>query len=186
MTRHTSIQLREMILRLWKQGKSFRTIASIMGIGKSMVNDFLTKYRSGYGLKDKLSWPLQHLNSVRRQPILHYIRRVLEIVIMLEHPFFRHKAIRIWKEIVYQHFLILRAVNYSFNEDKWTKSICWKYPQTSTLPPPCLTVGIWYLLSCREPTGRRTYRLPLLPNKQLRFIQKSDSSNFPKFNLSVA
>ena len=24
-----------------------------MGVGKSTVNDFLTKYRSGYGLKDK-------------------------------------------------------------------------------------------------------------------------------------
>ena len=53
MARHTGIQLHEAILWLWMQGKSSWTIASIVGVGKSMVNDFLTKYRSGYGLKDK-------------------------------------------------------------------------------------------------------------------------------------
>ena len=39
-------------MRLLEQGKSSRTIASVVGVGKSKVNDFLTKYRSGYGLKD--------------------------------------------------------------------------------------------------------------------------------------
>ena len=50
MARHTSILLHETILRLWKQGKSSQTI---VGVEKSMVNVFLTKYHSGYGLKDK-------------------------------------------------------------------------------------------------------------------------------------
>ena len=53
MARHTIIQLHEMILQLWKQGKSLWTIASIVGVGKSTVNDFRTKYRSGYDLKDE-------------------------------------------------------------------------------------------------------------------------------------
>jgi hypothetical protein len=53
MARHTSIQLRDTILRLWKQGKSLRIIALIVGAGKSTVNDFLTKYCSGYDLKHK-------------------------------------------------------------------------------------------------------------------------------------
>ena len=51
MARHTRIQLRETILRLWKQGKSSQTIALTVGVGKSTVSDFLTKYRSGYSLK---------------------------------------------------------------------------------------------------------------------------------------
>ena len=51
MAQHTSIQLRETILQLCKQGKSSQTIALIVGIGISTMNNFLTKYGSGYGLK---------------------------------------------------------------------------------------------------------------------------------------
>ena len=54
MARRTCIQLRETILRLWMQAKGSRTIASIVGVRKSTVNDFPTKYCSGYGLKNNI------------------------------------------------------------------------------------------------------------------------------------
>ena len=53
MAQHTSIYLREEIFRLWQQEKISRTVASIVYVGKSTVNDFVTKYRLGYGLQHK-------------------------------------------------------------------------------------------------------------------------------------
>ena len=53
MARHTTVQLRERILILSKSGKTSRDIASVLGVGKSTVNDLLAKHRSGLSLKDK-------------------------------------------------------------------------------------------------------------------------------------
>ena len=39
-----------------------------------------------------------------------------------------------------------------------------KYPHTVTDPPPCLTVGIWYLGLNLVPIGRRTHRFSSFPN----------------------
>ena len=39
-----------------------------------------------------------------------------------------------------------------------------KHDQTITEPPPCITVGTWYLTSFRRPIGRQTYLIPSEPN----------------------
>lgn len=52
MARHTQIQIRERIIKFSEDGKSSREIASLLSIGKSIVNDIIVKYRAGYGLKD--------------------------------------------------------------------------------------------------------------------------------------
>jgi len=54
MARHTQIQIREKIIKFSDNGKSSREIASLLSIGKSIVNDIIAKYRAGYGLKDRL------------------------------------------------------------------------------------------------------------------------------------
>lgn len=53
MGQHTIVQLREKILQLSEKGKISRDITSLLDVGKSMVNNLLSKYRSDCGLKDK-------------------------------------------------------------------------------------------------------------------------------------
>lgn len=53
MARHTQIHIRERVIKFSKDGKSSREIASLLSIGKSTVNDIITKYRAGYGLEDR-------------------------------------------------------------------------------------------------------------------------------------
>ena len=115
-------------------------------------------------------------NSVRSQPILHYLWRMFRILIMLEYPFFRHKTIRIWMEIVFQYFLIIRAVHYYFNEDEWTKPSCWKYPLNKKAPSTMFNRG--YLVTTIIPWINRTLNISSATSPkqiELSFIQKSDS-----------
>lgn len=53
MARHTQIHIRERVIKFSKDGKSSREIASLLSIGKSTVNDIITKYHAGYGLEDR-------------------------------------------------------------------------------------------------------------------------------------
>ena len=111
-----------MILRLWKQEKSSQTIASTVGVGKSTVSDFLTKYRSGYLLKDKHRSGPKHMSKVVKDWL------ALNRIQVLKWPAQSLNPIEnLWKELVHQ----VGSRNHSNRTNLSTGRMGKKYHMTS-------------------------------------------------------
>lgn len=53
MPRHTSLQLRESVLRLFERGKKSREISSLLSIGKTTVNNIISKFKATGSVADR-------------------------------------------------------------------------------------------------------------------------------------